>query len=242
MSIVQAPSTDRHQQVVLRRATHGLWSSLPALSVGSVTVTLCLGVAFVLGGGLTPWGLLLGAVLTGAPVAALAGVCSDIVLHDEATIRDWAARLRRTGRRGIELLLVPAVPAALLMVASVVHDRSRAAIWLVPMAVSAIATVVTAFALVAAIPAAIARPDLKGLALWGTALHLCARWPLRFLAPLSVLGLGTWAGLTITGTLLILVPGPVLLLAAAAFWSSAVELGATDLSSENPSDERTPTS
>ncbi|KYH43221.1 hypothetical protein [Branchiibius sp. NY16-3462-2] len=235
---------DATQRLVIQRTIRGIWAGLPALLAGSVALTLAVTAGVVLGGGFTPWSLLLTALLAGPPITGLAQVCHDIVIEDDATIRGWARATRRTARTGIGLLLVPAIPAALLMVAVVVHERTGSALWLAPMAASASATVLAVFTLLAALPATVARPDLRGVALWATALHLVARWPVRFVAPLTVLGLGLWAGLSITGTLLPLVPGPVLLLAAAAFWASAVELGATDLKSpeEHILDERTASS
>lgn len=222
---------DATQHLVLQRTIHGVWTGLPALLAGSVTLTLAVAAGVVLGGGLTPWSLLITAVLAGPALTGLARVCHDIVVEDDATIRGWARATRRTASTGIGLLAVPVIPAALLMVAVVVHERTGSPLWLAPMAVSASATVIAVFTLLAAVPAAIARPEVRGVARWALALHLVARWPVRFAAPLTVLGLGVWAGLSITGTLLPLVPGPVLLLAAAAFWASAVELGATDLKS-----------
>lgn len=231
--IVDATQRDATQRIVLQRTVRGVWAGLPALLAGSVTLTLAIVVAVVLGGGLTPWSLLLAVVVAGPPLAALAAVCHDIVVEDDTTIRNWVRATRHHARLGIGLLAVPVAPAILLMVAVVVHERTGSPVWLAPMAVSASATLLAVFTLLAAVPAAIARPDLRGTALWLTALHLVARWPVRFIAPLTVLGLGLWAGLSITGTLLPLVPGPVLLLTGAAFWASAVELGATDF---NPSD------
>lgn len=236
--------TEAAQRVVLDRTMRGLWAGLPALLTGSVVLCLAAGLALLLGGGLTPWSLLLLALLAGAPMMALAEVCHDIVIEDDTTIRRWHGALRQSVRIGTGLLLVPTVFAALLMVAIEVHHQTGSSLWLAPMAVSASATLGSTFALLGAVPAAVARPELRGWALWATAAHIVGRWPVRFLAALSVLGLGLWAGLTVTGTLLPLVPGPVLLLATAAFWSSAVQLGATDLqtSSNRISDERTATS
>lgn len=229
--VVDSTQRDATQRVVLQRTVRGVWAGLPALLTGSVVLTLAIALTAILGGGLTPWSLLLSPLLVGPPLTGLAGVCHDIVVEDDATIRKWARATRRTARLGIGLLVIPAIPAVLLMVAVVVHERTASPVWLAPMAVSASATLLALFTLPAAVPAAVARPELRGVALWATALHLVGRWPVRFAAPLTVLGLGLWAGLSITGTLLPLVPGPVLLLAAAAFWSSAIELGATDLSS-----------
>lgn len=235
---------DATQRIVLQRTIRGVWAGLPALLAGSITLTVAIAAAVVLGGGLTPWSLLLTALLAGAPLTGLAGVCHDLVIEDDATIRNWARATRRTARLGVGLLAVPVVPAVLLMIAVVVHERTGSAVWLAPMAVSASATLLALMTLLAAVPAAVARPELRGVALWATALHLVSRWPVRFAAPLTVLGLGVWVGLSITGTLLPLVPGPVMLLTAAAFWASAVELGATDLteSEEHHSDERIATS
>lgn len=251
---VDAVQREATQRIVLQRTVRGVWAGLPALLAGSVTLTLAIVVAMVLGGGLTPWSLLLAVLVSGPPLTGLAAVCHDIVIEDDATIRSWVRATRHHARLGIGLLAVPVAPAILLMVAIVVHERTGSPVWLAPMAVSASATLLAVFTLLAAVPAAIARPELRGVALWVTALHMVSRWPVRFIAPLTVLGLGVWAGLSITGTLLPLVPGPVLLLTAAAFWASAVELGATDLNptgltspdltppQEHPLDERIATS
>jgi len=217
------------QSLVLGRSVRGLWLHLPALAAAGAAVAGSAGLADVLAGGLTPVTPLLVALLAGPPAAAMASVVNDVLVRDDSGIVGWWRALRRTAGRGITVLLVPAVPATLLVVAVQVERTSRAPIALVPVWGAAVVTVLAVAATAAALPATVARPALRGIRLWVAALHLVARHPVRFGAAFCLFGLGVWASVSITGTLFLLVPAPVGLLAGAAFWSSAVELGAAEL-------------
>ena len=221
-------STRSDQALVLRRTMRGVWTYLPTLSVAGLAVACATGVAIMISQ-LSIIGLILLPVLVGPTTAALCVVADDILARDDTSFRSWWTGLRRFSGFGMLTVIIAGLPAALLLVGLLALQRSGSTIAYLPVVLSAIVTVIIGATMIAVIPLGVSRPQLRGLALWLTAAHLVARWPVRFLAPLCLLGLGIWVSHALTGTLLILLPAPVVLLAAAACWTSALELGAGGL-------------
>ncbi|QDP95259.1 hypothetical protein FOE78_04445 [Microlunatus elymi] len=213
------------QAVVLRRAIRGLWTQLPTLSVAGAVVTGAAVVSIVISQ-LSIIGLVLVPLLVGPSAAAVCAVADDVLARDDTSLRSWWAALGRFAGFGTRTLIIAAAPATLLVLALLALQQSGSSIAYLPVIVSAIVTVVVGATMIAVLPLGVSRPGLRGRLLWLTAAHLVARWPVRFLAPICLLGLGIWACVAFTGTLLILVPAPVALLATAACWTSVLELGA----------------
>lgn len=226
------PRSRARQAVALRHAASGVWFGLPTLLVAGVAITAAVGAPLAVGGGLTPWTLLVIAVLAGPLVLATAATANQLVVSTETGVSAWFIDVRTLAGRGVRVWLTPAIPGCLLLFAWFVLGRTGSATAVISAAVCAVVTAITITGALAASVVWPARPELSWAQVWLTAGHLAARWPVRFLAPMCLLGLGLWAGLSVTGTLLVLVPGPVLMLTAAAFWSSAVECGASELDSE----------
>lgn len=231
------------QSVALSRTTRGAWPHLPTLLVGSVAICIAATTAMVIAPGVTPLSILVAALLVTPWVAALAGCVNQIVLQDDTSVRAWAQEVRRLAGFGVTSAAPPAAAAALLLVALHMWRDTANPLALAPVAVSGSAAVVLSIGLLVVLPLGAARPQLRGVRLWLTALHLAARWPARFLAAPTVLVLGLWAATSLTASVLLLVPAPVVLLMGAAFWTSATQLGATDLDetthSGHPTLERT---
>lgn len=216
------------QQTILRRATGGLWSHLPTWLCASVAICAAAALTVVIAPGITPVSVLLAAVLLTPFVSALIAAVDQVVRTDDVSVSFWWKSIRRFASFGYGVVAAPAVAVALLVVAWTVWQRTESTVALAPVVVSGAVSAVLVLASTAVLPLGIARPTLRGSRLWLTACHLVARWPVRFLAAPSLLAFGVWASTEVSASLLLLVPAPVALVLGAAFWSSAVELGAPD--------------
>lgn len=216
------------QAVVLRRAIRGLWTQLPTLSVAGAAVAGAAGLTIMI----SQWsisGLVLLPLLIGPTAAALSAVADDVLARDDTTLRSWWTAIRLFAGFGVRTMIIVGAPALLLLGALLALQRSGSPIAYLPVIVSAIVTMITGATVIAVLPLGVSRPRLRGRLLWLTAAHLVARRPVRFLAPVCLLGLGIWAAHALTGTLLILVPAPVALLAGAACWTTMLELSSAGL-------------
>ncbi|NGN69777.1 hypothetical protein G5C51_38550, partial [Streptomyces sp. A7024] len=138
----------------------------------------------------------------------------------------WWRSLRGLWRFGAVQGLLAGVPAAAFLVALEIWAATGSG-WVLPsLGVSGAVTLLAVLGLGAALPLGAARPDLRGRLLWLCALHLVARRPVRFLAGPSLAVLGVWAAVHWTASLLLLVPGPAVLVTAAAVWTSTAAASA----------------
>ncbi|WP_157063393.1 hypothetical protein [Luteipulveratus mongoliensis] len=223
----------------MSRTLRGWWPHLPTLLCASVAICLSAGLTVALAPGVTPVSVLLAALLLGPWAAGLVACVHQIVIEDDTSVRQWVHSVRRFAVFGVVVSTPPAVAAALLVVALRAWHLSGSVVALAPVAVSGAVTVLLLLGGVAALPLGIARPHLRGTRLWLTAFHLVSRWPVRFVAGPVLVVLGVWASTSLTASLLLLVPAPAALVLGAAFWTSALEMGANDLdiqeNSESPS-------
>ena len=90
-------------------------------------------------------------------------------------------------------------------------------------AMTGAAAVLAVLALTAAMPLAAARPEMRGRALWLTALAVVAHRPTRFVAVGSAVAAGVWAAAAWTASLLLLVPAPAAIVAVTATWTSLID-------------------
>lgn len=194
---------------VLARTLRGLWPSLPALLAAAAALCLAGAVTVLVLPGVTPLSVLLGAVLAGAPAAALVATVDEIAATGRAGVRSWWGRLRALWAFGIRHTLLAAALLALFLVALTVW-RQRPEPWLLPsLGLSGGCAVLALSALPAVLALGAAREGRSGRLLWLCALHLLARRPLRFLAGPSLALLGVWAATAWSASLLLLVPAPV---------------------------------
>ncbi|MFI6346090.1 hypothetical protein [Streptomyces sp. NPDC050560] len=218
---MSAGAAARAEHEALVRTLRGAWPSLPALAVATAAVCAAAAAVLVLTPGPSPLAPPLAALLVGPFAAALAATVNGITFEGEATVRQWAAALRRSGAFGARQALVAAAPAAVLLVCLQIRQQTGAA-WVVPsLATSCALTAVALPALPVVLPLGTARPGLRGTALWTTALHLVSRAPVRFLAAPALAALGLWSCVTWTASLLPLAVGPAALVAGAAVWTTA---------------------
>lgn len=205
------------------RTLRGLWPGLPALLPASAATCAAAVLPVVVAPGVNPVALLLAAVAVGPFTAALAATVNAIALDGEASPVTWWRALRRLWLFGIRQALLVAAAAILFLAALQVWSRYGAA-WVLPsLALTGAATALAVLGLLAVLPLGAARPRLRGYRLWVTALHVVACHPVRFLAPLCVLGLGVWAGTALSAALLLLVPAPATVVAVLATWTSVAD-------------------
>jgi hypothetical protein len=208
---------------LLSRMLRGIWPSLPALLVASAAQCAAAAVPVLVAPGINPVAILVIALVVAPFTAALAATVNAMAIDGAVTIRTWWRGLRSGWAFGIRQALVPTVAAILFLAALHVWAGRRG--WVLPsLAVTGAATLLTTAGLLAVLPLGVARPRLRGITLWITALHLVTRRPVRFLAALSVAGAGLWAAAAWTASLLLLVPAPATIVMVAAVWTSVEEL------------------
>lgn len=220
---------DGLQRLILRRVWHAPWRHLPTLAVSSVTTAIPVALAMRIAGGsplLTP---LLLALLAGPTLMALLAVVQGALIEDDTDLRTHLRRLRTSALRSTGYSLIPALCLASLIAAIDLYARTESRILLISLGTAIVATVLSISGFMALVPLAVARPELRGVKLWATSWHLVGRWPVRFLAPVVMTGLALWAVFSVSTTLVLLLPAPIALLAGAAYWCCAVELGAEDV-------------
>lgn len=147
-------------------------------------------------------------------------------MHDDTELPRYTRSFRRCAARSTAYSLIPGLSLTALLAALEVHARTGSGMVLIPLALSVSCSVLTLAGLVALLPLAAARPALRGYRLWLTAWYLLGRWPVRYAAPLALGGLALWTATTLHTSLILLLPAPVALLAGAAHWCCAIDLGA----------------
>jgi hypothetical protein len=210
------PGTAAAEDALLRRVLRGAWSSLPALAVGSAAVGGAAALTMLLAPGISPASTLVAAVMLGPFVAALAAVAERVADGGTASVRDWLSSVRRLAVFGVGACLLPALIAALFQVALFAWQHTGSALLLPSVAVSGAAAMTALLGLFAVLHLGSRDPNLRGNSLWRTGLALVLLRPLGFVATCCLAGLGLWACVGVTASLLVLVPGPVALVAAAA--------------------------
>jgi hypothetical protein len=133
-----------------------------------------------------------------------------------ASVRVWVSSVRRLAGFGVGAGLLPTVIAALFQVALFAWQHTGSALLLPSVAVSGAAVLTALLGLLPVLDLRSRDPNLRGVRLWRTGLALVLLRPLGFVATCCLAGLGLWACVGITASLLVLVPGPVALLGAAA--------------------------
>lgn len=211
------------QRVLLRRTMRGLWPHLPLLTAGSVVVCIAAAVAALVAPGATPVSVPVLAVLVAPGMTAIAGVANSVLQQDDSPFSSWARGFAVGVRRGIPAVIPLALSGALLLVAIEVWRRADQPVLLASVAVSGAVTLALIPLTAALVQTAIALPKMPIREQWRTAALLVLRWPVRFIAAPVLLGFGVWLAIGFSAGLLLLVPAPVALVSAAAFWTSAVE-------------------
>ena len=224
-------SVDGTQRLILRRVWSSLWTHLPLLALSAAVTAVSAAFAsaagtLVRGGLLTP---VLLALLAGPTVMALMRVVQGALVEDDIDLRTYLSALRGTAARSAGISVVPAMCLTSLLAALEVYGRTGSGLMLVSLCLAAVASVLTVTGTVVLLPLVVARPALRGARAWAISWHLLGRWPVRFLAPLALAALALWAAVSFASTLVLLLPAPIALLAGAAYWCCAVELGAEDV-------------
>lgn len=220
---------ERLQRLILRRTWASLWRHLPMLAIGAATTALGAGTAALLAGGSKLLFPLLLLVLCGPTLMALQTVVHGALVEDDTDVRAYLRALRGTALRSAGHCLPTAFSLVSLLAAAEVYGRTQSVLVLISLGTAITATALTIAGLAALIPLSVARPELRPMRLWVTAWHLVGRWPVRFLAPIALAGLALWAAVSVSSALVMLLPAGISLLAGAAFWCCAVEMGADDV-------------
>lgn len=192
-----------------------IWSELPLMMVISLLVTLASAVIAVLVVTVAVAAPLVSAVLIGPLWLGAVAICAHMLAGDAVGIRDLGAAIRHHARTGIELAMLPAIVATLLIGSVGILTANDDQRWLLlPIAVDAIALVVLVLGCITVFPLA-AMTDLRGRARWLAALALAGR---NLAAILGIAALVILLALSIrsVGPILILIAGgPLALLCAA---------------------------
>lgn len=213
------------QRILLRRSMRGLWPHLPLLMLGSVAVCLSAGVAALVTPGATPLSVILLAVLVTPAATAIGAVANAVVGEDDAGHADWRRGWAAGVRNGVAAIIPIAITGSLFVVAVEVWRRSGQPLLLTSVGVSGAVTACLVPVTAAMVQVTTGLPALDRRSQWRTAASFVVRWPVRFLAAPILLGFGAWLAIQVSASLLLLVPAPVALISAAAFWTSAVEAG-----------------
>ena len=217
------------QHLILRRVWSALWRHLPILAVSSTVLTLGASIGLRLAGGSQLLLPILLALFAGPTTMALFNVVQGALVSDDTDLRTYLRGVRHTALPSTAHSLIPALCLGSLTAAADVYARTSSAFMLVSLGTAIVATILSVAGFVVVLPLAVARPQVRGAMLWVTAWHIFGRWPVRFLAPIVMAGLALWGALTYSSTLVLLLPAPIALLAGAAYWCCAVELGARDV-------------
>lgn len=215
--------------VVLRRVWRAPWRHLPALSAAGCATGLALAAALWITGGIVVATPLVAALLCGPTLLPLFAAVQGALVHDDTELRSYGRDIRRFAVRGTSLTLVAGLCLSAMLAGIEVHARTGSGAVLLSLAVAVTASALTVAGLFALLPLAVARPGLRGLRLWASSWYLLGRWPVRFLAPVSVGALAVWVGTTVHSSLILLLPVPVALMAGSAYWCCALDLGADDV-------------
>ena len=228
---MSSDSVEAVQRLILRRVWSSLWTHLPLLALSAAVTTVAAAVASATGAAV-PGGLLtpvLLALLAGPTLMALVRVVQGALVEDDTDLRMYLSSLRSTAVRSAGIAFVPAICLVSLLAALDVYGRTGSGVMLVSLCLAAVASVLTVAGTVVLLPLVVARPALRGARVWAISWHLLGRWPMRFLAPLALAALALLAAVSFASTLVLLLPAPIALLAGAAYWCCAVELGAEDV-------------
>ena len=212
---------------IIRGALRGVWPSLPALLVASAAICLAAVVPIVVAPGINPVAVLVAALACGPLLPALAAVANETTTDGHGTIRTWWTTVLSYWRFGLTTSLVPAVAAALLLVALEVWRATGSAAVVPSFVASGIVTLVAVLGVTAAIPLGTSIPDLRGLQLWRTAVSIVAVRPARFVAVASAAGFGLWAATEASASVLLLVPAPTAIVAVTATWTTVASVERT---------------
>lgn len=222
-------TADGLQRLVLSRVWGSLWRHLPMLAISAAATALAAALAVLTAGGNPLLIPILLALFAGPSVMALLAVAQGALVDDDTDLRTYLRALKTTAVRSTGHSLVPALCMVSLLAANDVYTRTGNAFMLFSLGIATTATVLTLAGFTVLMPLAVARPALRGRRLWVTSWYLLGRWPVRFLAPIALTGLALWVAFTFSSTVVLLLPAPIALLAGAAYWCCAVELGADDV-------------
>lgn len=226
---VSAAHADRLQRLILRRVWSSLWRHLPMLAISAAVTAVAVALAVQSAGGSQLLAPLLLALLAGPTLMALLKVVQGALVDDDTDLRTYLGGLKASALRSTGYALIPALCLISLMAAANVYARTGNGFMLISLGTAVAAAILTVAGFTVVVPLAVARPELRGVRLWITAWHLLGRWPVRFFAPVALAGLALWVAVSVSSTLVLLLPAPIALLAGAAYWCCAVELGADDV-------------
>ena len=220
---------DRLQRLILRRVWSSLWRHLPMLSISAAVTAVAAVLAVQSAGGNQLLAPLLLALLVGPSLMALLNVVQGALVDDDTDLRAYLGGLKASALRSTGYSLIPALCLVSLVAAADVYARTGSGFMLISLGVAAAATILAVAGFTVAVPLAVARPELRGVRIWITSWFLLGRWPVRFFAPVALAGLALWVAVSVSSTLVLLLPAPIALLAGAAYWCCAVEIGADDV-------------
>jgi hypothetical protein len=201
------------------------WSNLPLLLISGTAVSAAAILAELLTPGITPLACIVWPALVGPVFGALQAQINDIALGCSVRPTSLLRYLRRYALLGLGTWAVPAVSAALGLLALQWWTSDRSLIAIAPLAVSCAVAALALLGAIAALTLGVSINNLRGSALFLYALHIVARRPIPVVAVVAVMSLGLWAATSISASVLLLVPVPVAITSYAAVWTSASSIG-----------------
>jgi hypothetical protein len=210
MSVVPPASSDPRPG-----ALRTIWPNLPVLLVGSVPVALAWAALRVLPPG---WGWLslvgIGLVVLPA-LAALVRGCELLLAGDEFGLADLLPTLRGSCPRAVRVTAVPTAAALLTSVALGVWRQTHQTWVLASVGTGIAATAATGLVAVVALPYSL-RAAGPWQQTWLVSGYIATRNLVPVLGVVSALVLGVWAAAHLSFALVLLLPGPVAMIWAAA--------------------------
>lgn len=199
----------------LPTAFKALWHELPLLATAGVLVCTASAAVLLLTPGITPFSVLLAAVLVGPVWAAVVATTDSVVRYDRGGVLLLLRHLKHHAAAGLAVALVPGVVTAAALLNWHLYSSPLLAL---PLAVSGCASVLLLLASCYAFSLRVTA-GLRGKTLWLAALQLVARAPMVPLGVLALVFVALLLGTSVTASLLLLAPGPVALFASAGTWT-----------------------
>jgi hypothetical protein len=203
----------RHDLV--QRAAREWWPNLPLLLLGSIPVAAGWAALRAVAGG-SSWIALLGTGVLVLPLfAALLHSCTRLLAHEHVgvlqLVRRWPHLVVRAWRVTGPLTLV----AVLTATAAAAWQQGGQPWMLLSLGICAAVLAGVVVVGVVALPYAL-RGDTGWTETWLVSAYVASRHPVPVLGVLSACGVAVWASAHLSFALLILVPGPLALIWAAA--------------------------
>jgi hypothetical protein len=220
------PVTDDDDVNYVVRTRRLVWPNLPTIAFSSLIVCAGAVVVELLTPGITPFAVLLWAVVVSPLFGALVVQTNEMVCSgSDQRLFSIFGYLRRSAVLSYKLSVIPALAGALCLVALEVGHQTGSFLALVPAGLSGSVALLGLLAAVVAVPLAQELPGLGFRGLLMMSLHVIARKPVPIIAVVAVGVIIAWAAAQFSVAIVLLMPGPLAVLLVPAVWTSAAKVG-----------------